>query len=109
MDEIPWGHLIEGFVEQLSEESDRGCVLVAHAFIDERIQELLAQFFLCRPQDLKRLVRKAVGGSQAFTNFPSRVGMLQSYWRLTDDLARALKSLNALRNTFAHHSHSNRL
>jgi DNA-binding MltR family transcriptional regulator len=101
--------LKEEFVTATLDESDRGCVLVAHAFIEEAIQEVLRAVLLERREAREQVIERIVSGSEAFAKFPSRVAMLRELCQLPEDVANAIGKLNTLRNRFAHRRHTNRL
>lgn len=90
------------FLETIKAESDRGCVLVAAAFLDEALELLLRSKMKSAPQIVKQSIDPLLTG----------IGPLKSFWARTelcrvldfladweyDDLSR----IRNLRNLFAH-------
>jgi len=102
--------LIKEFIEATSSESDRGCMLVSHAFIDERMQEIIKDILFQWPGVLQGEIAKIVSGwSEVFTSFPRRVDFFRKHCHLSKEVARALKKFNTIRNEFAHKAHANRI
>jgi DNA-binding MltR family transcriptional regulator len=94
--------ICEQFMEQLVKESDRGCVLVAAAMLDEALEFLLRQRMASEEAAAKACVDPLFVG----------LGPLKSFWAKTQ-LARALgfidqwiyedlERIRTLRNLFAH-------
>ncbi len=94
------------------DESDRGCVMVAHAFFDEKLGSLLREYFLRTPTALKSLLDDVLDGSKAFVPLGAtarRIEKAKTLSLIEKDIAGAAKAFNVLRNKFAHRSHSDRL
>jgi hypothetical protein len=92
----------------LLDESDRGCILVAHAYLDEKIGEFLKILFV------------HIGGHEAdianflkqwqFNPFTFKVAMVKACGKIKDNnIIKILDAFNELRNDFAHISHANKL
>ena len=90
------------FFKTIKAESDRGCVLVATAFLDEALELLLRSKMKSEPRIVKKSVDPLLTG----------IGPLKSFWARTE-LCRALdflaeweyddlSQIRNLRNLFAH-------
>jgi hypothetical protein len=90
------------FVKQLGNERDRGYVLMAHAFIDERLQELLEKAILEQPKNMRAVLRELFKGNNPLEGFPARVQYAKRLYRIPKKLVNTLKKFNNLRNGFAH-------
>ena len=97
------------FIQQLSKEHDRGYVLMAHAFIDERIRELLEKALLEKQENTRALLEKVLEGRSPLDSFLNRVLYLKTFYRIPKELVAALSDFNRLRNQFAHRSHRGEL
>ena len=85
-------------IEQLSAESDRGSVILAAAWADELVTELLAAF-LCDPLNGKEQLLKVggpIGDLGAKIDLAYRLGLMRV------SAHRSLNLLRRLRNDFAH-------
>jgi len=90
-------------------ESDRGCVLVAAAFLDEQIKKLLRLWFTTDRKASEWLIDKVVEGKSSTEPFGTAVWCLKTAAHLgliTDEpMRKAIKQLNDRRNDFAHLAH----
>jgi DNA-binding MltR family transcriptional regulator len=91
------------FALTLMEESDRGCVLVGAAHLDEEVQTLLRETF----ENAVEIVRKAVdpllkGGFAPLGSFAARTKLALALGLISSEVHDALEKLRALRNTLAH-------
>ncbi|WP_298623093.1 MltR family transcriptional regulator [uncultured Zoogloea sp.] len=85
--------------EELAKESDRGCALVAAAYIENELSALLKRFF----------VRQAATATEALFEFNGPVGTFSSKIRvsfalglISKETQQALDLLRKIRNEFAH-------
>jgi DNA-binding MltR family transcriptional regulator len=89
--------------EALVKESDRGCVLVSAAFIDNALRDALAAKFAQSPNTDKTsnflLDRKS---SSPLGSFWARVEACHALGFLDEQLRNALEHLKTIRNDFSH-------
>lgn len=100
---IPVDQEALALVETLMEESDRGCVLVGVAYLDEEVQLLLRESF----ESAKEVVRKAVdpllkGGFAPLGSFSARIKLALALGLIDLEVHDVLDRLRELRNAFAH-------
>lgn len=96
----------------LLNESDRGAVLVATAFVDEALEHLLRSFMTAKcPSDDEKTLSSAITEllepSSPFSplgNFSSRITICYVFGLVSSDTMNALHCLRGLRNKFAHRS-----
>jgi DNA-binding MltR family transcriptional regulator len=96
-------------VQKLAMESDRGCVLVAAAAIDEDLANALRAYFLRKAEYTLDDVRKEIVDFllekeplPPLGSFAIRIRMCCVLGLITPQLYKQLKALAALRNAFAH-------
>lgn len=88
------------FRESLSSETDRGSVLMAAAFLDDRIKMLLA----ARLVDDKKLSRRVFEFNGPLGTFSSRIDFSYLLGLLPKNAQRDLHLIRAIRNKFAHNA-----
>ncbi|WP_098743521.1 MltR family transcriptional regulator [Paenibacillus sp. EZ-K15] len=86
------------FRRSLTPESDRGCALLAVAFLDNLIQKLLQKYFI----DNKQVVDNIFTGTGALSSFSSRIELAYLLGLISPDTRRDLNLLRKIRNEFAH-------
>jgi DNA-binding MltR family transcriptional regulator len=82
----------------LSDESDRGCALLAAAYLDEELARLLKGFFI----DDERLAGELLGSDGVVGTFSSRINLCLALGLLSGGCARNLHLQRKVRNKFAH-------
>jgi hypothetical protein len=91
----------DGFSADLfSGESERGCVLAAHAFLDEQLK-CLFRIVAGNPAMAERLVSRLLRGG-GVGKFQERVEAALKLGLIGEGVATLLRGLNKLRNDFAH-------
>jgi hypothetical protein len=83
----------------IESESDRGCILVLGAWLDEALGELLRSLLVQHGQTLKDLFE---GPSAALGTFSSRINMAHGLGLIARDEYTALHQIRDLRNAAAH-------
>jgi DNA-binding MltR family transcriptional regulator len=89
----------EDVLELLGQESDRGCILVAAAWIDELLGDLIRARLIDHKQTIDNLFSGAnapIGTLSARINFAHAMGVIE------EDEWKAMHSIRALRNAAAH-------
>ena len=86
------------FLETLDTESDRGCVLIAAAHLDECIEWLLRARFL-KERKLTDLLFTGLG---PLTSFSAKIQVARALDLIDSWLYEDLEKIRKLRNKFAH-------
>jgi hypothetical protein len=94
-------------VDSLVGESDRGCVLMAHAFLDEQVKALITEHL----QNMRNIPKNAVELliPTGWGAFHKRVQIAIALGLLPKEAEGIMNELAELRNDFAHLSHVNEL
>lgn len=82
----------------LSRESDRGCVLVGGAMLDEILSSLLRGFFVRDSGATETLL----GPNGALSTFSSRINLCRALGLITEPVFRDLERIRTIRNQAAH-------
>ncbi|MGC4046437.1 MAG: MltR family transcriptional regulator [Armatimonas sp.] len=82
----------------LTEESDRGCVIIAASYIDSRLEDLLCRRFI----NNKKLVESIMQNSGPLGSFSSRIDMCFALGLLSEGIHKDLHLVRRIRNEFAH-------
>ncbi len=88
----------EELQQTLSGESDRGCTLMAAAFLDSALGILLRAILLNRPQILDELLQ----GTGPLATFSSRIEIAYVLGLIGPEVRRDLHMIRRIRNEFAH-------
>lgn len=94
---------IEEFLDfrtSLNQESDRGSVLMAAAFIEDKIAQLIESFLV----DNKRVRERMLKGNGALTTFSSKIDMAYLLGLIPENVLNDLHILRKIRNEFAHNA-----
>ncbi len=89
---------VMAFRKTLIEESDRGCALMAAAFLDNRLADLMKQQLI----DDKKLADELLDINGVFGTFSSRIEVLYGMGIIPKNVRRDLNLLRKIRNDFAH-------
>jgi DNA-binding MltR family transcriptional regulator len=84
--------------EILVSETDRGCALVAAAYLDEQLASLLRGFFI----DDTKLAGKLIEGNGPLGSFSARIDLSHSLGLIPKLAVRDLHLIRKIRNDFAH-------
>jgi hypothetical protein len=89
----------------LMDESDCGCVLIAHAMVDELLADMLRGHFTKVSGAPKKLLDDLLGSGQnkPLGSFASRVRVARALGLIDNDMFSCLIMLNDLRVRFAHY------
>jgi hypothetical protein len=90
--------VIQKFRESLTPETDRGCALMAAAFLDERLMDLLKANLV----NDDRMSQKVFDSSGPLGSFSSRIDMAYLMGLIPKNALRDLHLLRKIRNNFAH-------
>ncbi|RKH72457.1 hypothetical protein D7X96_05080 [Corallococcus interemptor] len=82
----------------LESESDRGCALIGAAFLDEKLEALLRNFFI----DDKKVADALLKPNSPLGAFSARIRMCRALGLLSREACRMLGFVRGIRNEFAH-------
>lgn len=94
--------LAQKFFTSLSTESDRGCVLVGAAFIDEGLEVLLRARMLHDGPSVKACVDPLFAGLGPLRSFWAKTQLCRAFDLIDDWMYEDLERIRNLRNLFAH-------
>ena len=96
----------------LCQESDRGCVIVGAAFLEEELRELLRSQFLASPDALHELLDNVLDGKHSSDRFGTAGWAIRkavSLGLIKAKVGEAMRKLCEIRNQVAHRSHSGQI
>jgi DNA-binding MltR family transcriptional regulator len=92
------------FSEQmLTQESDRGCALVAAAILDNILEKILREQFSSRKKAIKNSVNPLFLVMGPLSSFWAKIQLANSLGLLPEKIYEDLETIRKIRNTFAHH------
>jgi len=87
----------------LLQESDRGCVLVGAAYLDNELEIMLRTNFLNNEQVIKKNINLLFkGGNALLGSFWAKTNIALALGLINNDVYNALDKIRDLRNAFAH-------
>src|SRR5579859_4992858 len=86
------------FRHWLTPETDRGCALMAAAYLDDQLSELLLSRFV----DDTKLKSELFGASQALGSFSSRIDFAYALGMIGPTARKELHIIRKIRNLFGH-------
>jgi len=86
------------FRQSLSEETDRGCALMAAAYLDSELEKLLSKHFV----DNENIKKEMFGHSRPLGSFSSRIDMAYLLGLIGPKAHRDLHLIRKVRNEFGH-------
>lgn len=89
---------MEDIADGLTEESDRGCVLVTISIIEKQLEEILRKRILGTKKQLKELFT----GFGPMSSFSAKIKLAYSFGIITSEAYSELDRLKRIRNLFAH-------
>lgn len=97
LDEMKFEEIFN-FRLHLDTETDRGCALMAAAFLDELLKKLLKSFLV----DDQKSFNSLFSGSGGLSTFSSRIDMAYLLGLIPLNVKRDLHLIRKIRNVFAH-------
>lgn len=97
IDKLPFEDVVELRVT-LTDETDRGCALMASAYIDHELGKLLRLHLV----ENKTVIDDLFGHNGPLGTFSSRINLAYSLGLIPADISRDLHLLRKIRNDFAH-------
>jgi DNA-binding MltR family transcriptional regulator len=108
-----WSTVLSHIMPIMADESDRGCILVAHSYLDEQMGEILKIHFRtfggAEETLLNELLGTTAGGYAPIQGFPLRLKLAIACGMIDSELKGTLEAFNTFRNGFAHRSHTTKL
>lgn len=89
---------VQEFRETLSPETDRGCALMAAAFLDSQLEQLLRAAWV----EDESALDEVLGQSRALGTFSSRIDMAYLVGLIGDQARRDFHLIRKIRNDFGH-------
>ena len=86
------------FRETLTPETDRGCALMAAAYLDNRLSECLTRYFV----DDAPVVESLIGPNMPLSTFSSRIDAAYLLGLISPNSRSALHLIRKIRNEFGH-------
>lgn len=86
------------FRRTLTPETDRGCALMAQAYLDAQLEELLRRYFV----DDAKHTREVLGQSKPLGTFSARVDVAYALGLISLKMHRDLHLIRKIRNDFGH-------
>jgi hypothetical protein len=95
-----------GHLARMDQESERGCVLIGAAAIDEMLEKLLRAKFRRDARLSRRDIEFLVGDGQMppLRSLALRIIFCHAFGLITADLRRVLENIKSIRNHFSHFS-----
>lgn len=91
----------KGFYEELQNESPRAAVIIAGAFLDAQLRELISKSLIDDP----KIVNKLLDESGPLSSFRSRIMTAYCTGLISKRLYDDLETIRGIRNKFAHKLH----
>ena len=95
---VPKCDEVMAFRRTLTPESDRGCALIAAAFVDAQLKELFRACFI----DDAKCMDDPLGTSKPLGTFSARIDLAFALGLLDSDVHRDLHLIRKIRNEFGH-------
>ena len=89
-------------IEGLAFESDRGCVLIAAAYLDDSLDELLQASFSQNSVCKKKAVEPLFSGLGPLSSFSAKIKLSFALELIDEDVFTSLEIIRKIRNEFAH-------
>jgi DNA-binding MltR family transcriptional regulator len=86
------------FRATLSEETDRGCILMSAALLDHELEEILKSYLI----DDKKVVNNLLSNNGGLGNFSARIDMVYALGLISEKIYKDLHIIRKIRNDFAH-------
>jgi DNA-binding MltR family transcriptional regulator len=86
------------FHETLTKETDRGCALMAAAYLDSRLCKLLKQYFV----DDEKTAKDLLAPDRPLYSFSARIDLAYMLGLVSSSDRKALRLIKKIRNEFGH-------
>jgi DNA-binding MltR family transcriptional regulator len=95
----------KGFYEELQNESPRAAVIIAAAFLDAQLRNLLSTFLIDDPQVVDELLGTGENAHGPLSSFWARIRAAYSMGLISRSMYDDLDSVRKIRNKFGHKMH----
>jgi DNA-binding MltR family transcriptional regulator len=89
-------------VDELYRESDRGCVLVGVAVLDEHLTTLLQSRFASNTLLEKKATKELIGHAKPLSSFYAKTMACFALQLISEEIYKDLEHIRSIRNPFAH-------
>lgn len=93
------------FYEEFQNESPRAAVLIAGAFLDELLRDILSSFLISNDKAVNELLGTENNSDTALSSFAARIKLVYCLGFLSKDEYDDLLMIKKIRNKFAHKMH----
>lgn len=93
---------IKGFLEELQNETPRSAVILAGAFLDAQLRDLLSKFLIDEKKDVDELLGSEEKPDRPLSSFGSRIRAAYCLGLISRMEYDDLKRIQKIRNKFAH-------
>jgi DNA-binding MltR family transcriptional regulator len=95
---------VHPFMDVLMDESDRGCILVAQAFLENQLENLLRKHLVKVSNETEKFINKLIGSgtSTPLGSFAPRARMARALGLINTKTYSVLMAINDLRRKYAH-------
>lgn len=90
--------------QALTKESDRGCVILSAAWLNEALEELLRSVCRSTPEDIRATIDPLFQGYAPLATFSARIQLAFGLGILPHGLRDKIEIIRRMRNDFAHES-----
>jgi DNA-binding MltR family transcriptional regulator len=95
----------KGFYEELQKETPRGAVIIAGAFLDAQLRDLLSKFLIDEPKIVDELIGSDNKPDRPLSSFSSRIKAAYCLGLIGRNIYDDLNAIRKIRNKFAHKMH----
>lgn len=95
----------KGFFEEFQNENPRGAVILAGAFFDAQLRELLSKFFVDEKKEVDELLGSEEKPDRPLSSFGARIRAAYCLGLISRMEYDDLKMIQKIRNKFAHKMH----
>ena len=101
-DSAPLTEAVQSMIDGFNEESDRGAALIAAAYFDNTLQEMLRARFDCVPGKPNKLIASLFESMGPMATFSGKIKLSFVFDLIDPELFADLEKVRKLRNEFAH-------
>jgi len=93
------------FYEELQNESPRAAVIIAGAFLDSQLRDLLSSFLVDDPKVVDEFLGSDKNPDRPLSSFSSRIKAAYCLGLISKSIYDDLETIRKIRNKFAHKTH----
>ena len=95
----------KGFFKEIQNESPRAAVIIASAFLDAQLRNLLSKYFVGDPDVVDELLGTEKKPDRPLSSFSSRIKAAYCLGLISKNTYQDLNTVRKIRNKFAHKLH----